>query len=75
MELQVGTILVAKNPCVMTHGNSENKNALIVGKEYCVLSKDSYEISVKSEVAEMHRFELSDKNKNTSYKTYFDIKN
>lgn len=63
--IHIGTILVAKDPCVM---DSDGQSALIVGKEYPVQSFFRGEFTVSSEIDKNHFFSPN------SYNKYFDIK-
>lgn len=71
-KLQKGDILIAKNVCKMETSQEE---ALIIGKEYEVLSVYSDNmIRIKSEVDELHYFEeVADVGNGADY--YFNLKN
>lgn len=75
MKLQVGTILIAKDPCVMTHTKIP---ALIVGKEYEIKWIDLVRniFTIKSESDINHHFTImNDGEPNSNFNFYFDIKN
>jgi hypothetical protein len=72
--MEIGTILVATDNCKMTGGAllawERNKPALIVGKEYEVLSVEGHEFSVNSEVFPHHFFSIDKKQKHF-YRNFF----
>lgn len=75
MELQVGTILIAKDPCEMSHTKTP---ALIVGKEYPILHIEENEnrFIINSEFCKDHLFTIKRVNNiDGCLETYFDIKN
>lgn len=75
MELQVGTILIAKDPCEMKH---TKVNALIVGKEYPILLIEENEnrFIIRSEFCKEHLFTIKgNADSDECLETYFDIKN
>ena len=65
MNIEVGTVLIAKDPCVM---EETGKNALIVGKEYPVDYMNTIYFGIKSEVDEKHIFGFDE------YKSFFKVK-
>ncbi len=72
--MQVGDILIAKDPCAMDY---DEIDALIVGKEYKVEDISSIhfnpEIKIKSEIDDNHFFSLN-KNDESYYGLFFVLK-
>jgi hypothetical protein len=75
MDLKVGTVLIAKDPCIMTQTKIA---ALIVGKEYDIkwIDLNRNEFTVESEYDKNHYFTIMNDGKpNSNFNFYFDIKN
>lgn len=71
MDLQIGTILIAKTVCRMKDGSG---NALIIGKEYPIKAINGYDdIIIESENEVNHYFDI-DENEPHYYGRYFDVK-
>ena len=70
--IQVGSVLIAKDVCMMTRNSSGN--ALIIGKEYVVYHIDyKHGLVIQSELEEKHFFSLLPKD-DAYWGNYFDLK-
>jgi hypothetical protein len=59
--LKIGDILIAKDPCTMEDQENQNKDALIVGKQYTILEMNYLgEFLITSEIYEDHWFDKVD---------------
>jgi hypothetical protein len=71
MDLEIGTILIAKTICKMKDGTG---NALVIGKEYPIKKiNECDEIVIESETDVDHYFDI-DEDEPHYYGKYFDIK-
>ena len=57
MKIEIGTVLIANNPCKMTDFDFE---ALILGKEYPVHAIFKNEAIINSEFTDNHHFDIDE---------------